>query len=220
MAATLMSGTHTLLRAAAVVFWDFDGVIKDSVAAKSVGFEQLFLPYGQELASRVRQHHEAHGGVSRYEKMPLYLGWAGQVATAARVEEFCERFSQLVLQAVIDSPWVPGVREYLRMHHNHQHFVLMTATPQAEIQHILAVLQIGDCFHTVHGAPMPKSTAIRAMLESLPCAPQRAVAVGDSETDFRAAEANGVPFLLRRTPLNQTFRDRHRGPVFEDLNHE
>ena len=58
-----------LLAAARIVFWDFDGVIKDSVAAKSDGFEKLFRPFGAEVARRVRQHHEAHGGVSRYEKI-------------------------------------------------------------------------------------------------------------------------------------------------------
>jgi phosphoglycolate phosphatase-like HAD superfamily hydrolase len=58
------------------------------------------------------------------------------------------------------------------------------------------------------------------MLERLSCAPERALAVGDSETDFQAAEANRVPFLLRRTAINQTFQDRYTGSAFEDLNHE
>jgi phosphoglycolate phosphatase-like HAD superfamily hydrolase len=209
---------RVLLQGARVVFWDFDGVIKDSVAAKSVGFEQLFLPYGLQVAHEVRRHHEAHGGVSRFDKMPIYLEWAGEPVTPARVQEFCARFSQLVLQAVIDSPWVPGVPEYLRTHQGDQLFVLMSATPQAEIEHILAALNIADCFHTVYGAPTPKSTAIREMLECLPCAPERALAVGDAETDFHAAEANRVPFLLRRTAINQTFQHRYTGPAFEDLN--
>jgi phosphoglycolate phosphatase-like HAD superfamily hydrolase len=209
-----------LLRAARVVFWDFDGVIKESVAAKSDGFERLFADYGKDLASRVRRHHEAHGGVSRYEKMPIYLSWVGEPATAARIQEFCDRFSKLVLQAVIDSPWVPGVREYLQKHCNQQYFVLLSATPQGEIQMILDRLNLASCFHAIHGAPVPKAAAMLDELQHLQCSAKAALAVGDSATDMLAAQTNGIPFLLRRTAMNETLQSQYFGPSFESLNHE
>jgi phosphoglycolate phosphatase-like HAD superfamily hydrolase len=209
-----------LLRSAAVVFWDFDGVIKDSVEVKSVGFERLFASYGAELAARVRRHHEAHGGVSRFEKIPVYLGWVNEPVTPARIRDFSDRFSALVLQAVVDSPWVPGVREYLQAHHERQPFVLVTATPQDEIEQILKVLGIGAFFRAVHGAPLAKSAAIGAALERLRCPAARALMVGDAETDLKAAETNGVPFLLRRTGLNTEWATRFPGQTFEGLTHE
>lgn len=207
-----------LLHAASVVFWDFDGVIKDSVAAKSAGFERLFVPYGSEIAQRVRRHHEANGGLSRYEKIPLYLQWAGEPVTDSRVAEFCEKLSQLVLQEVIDSAWVPGVREYLHAHHERQRFVLVTATPQQEIQYILQVLGIAAYFRAVFGAPTPKATGIGAVLQSLRCAPEQALMIGDSQADLSAANANNVSFVLRRTAENRFLQERYQGPVFEQLN--
>lgn len=203
-----------------VIFWDFDGVIKDSVAVKSVGFEQLFRPYGQGVATRVRQHHEAHGGVSRYKKMPVYLEWAGEAASPANVQHFCDRFSGLVQQAVIDAAWVPGVHEYLLVQHAKQYFVLVTATPQQEIERILAALEIAHCFREVYGAPVSKTDAIKGVLQHLKCPPGQALVVGDSETDFEAANANQVAFLLRRTALNQSLQARHCGPMFDGLNQE
>jgi len=212
-----VSQALTQLQAADLVFWDFDGVIKDSVAVKTVGYEQLFLPFGPALASRVRQHHEAHGGVSRYEKIRLYLDWAGEPVTQARVDEFCARFSQLVLQAVIDSPWVPGVREYLQEHRTRQHFVLITATPKDEIDQILRLLDLAACFRSVFGSPTPKAVAIREVLTLSRASPDGALVVGDSETDLDAALANGVGFLLRRTTLNQKLQERHPAPAFDTL---
>jgi len=206
-----------LLQRAAIVFWDFDGVIKDSVAAKSDGFERLFLPYGKEVASRVRQHHEAHGGVSRYEKMSVYLDWVGEPATGGQIQEFCDRFSNLVLQSVIDSPWVPGVREYLEAHYGRQRFVLLTATPQEEIQGILHALDIARCFDQICGAPAKKATAMAEALRRLQCAPEDALMIGDSESDLYAAGANSVAFLLRCTSINQALQKRYTGPIFEDL---
>lgn len=63
----------TLIGSAELIFWDFDGVIKDSVSVKTLAFEKLFLPYGKKIAQKVKNHHEANGGVSRFEKIPLYL---------------------------------------------------------------------------------------------------------------------------------------------------
>jgi hypothetical protein len=68
-----------------IIFWDFDGVIKDSVIVKSKGYEKLFLSFGKEVVERVNQHHEANGGVSRFEKIPLYLSWAGEPANGIAV---------------------------------------------------------------------------------------------------------------------------------------
>lgn len=209
-----------LLKGKRVIFWDFDGVIKESVEVKTMGFMQLFEPYGAEVVGRVKQHHEEHGGMSRYEKIPLYLEWSGEPVTAGQVQAFCNQFSQLVQQAVVDAPWVPGVREYLLENNIQQYFVLVTATPQQEMQQILENLRLADCFREVHGAPTPKITVIRDVLDRLQCLPGNALAVGDSDTDFHAAEANDVPFLLRRTALNQTLQDRHHGPKFDSLKDE
>jgi phosphoglycolate phosphatase-like HAD superfamily hydrolase len=210
----------SLLRAARVVFWDFDGVVKDSVTAKSDGFERLFLPYGREIASRVRQHHEAHGGVSRYEKIPIYLGWVEELVTEEKVREFCDRFSELVFQSVIDSPWVPGVHEYLQKYHSWQHFVLVSATPQEEIRRILEALNLDSCFRAVHGAPAAKSAAIADELGRLRCPASSGLVVGDSATDVTAAQTNRVPFLLRRTPINGYLQRGYCTAWFEGLDNE
>jgi phosphoglycolate phosphatase-like HAD superfamily hydrolase len=121
---------------------------------------------------------------------------------------------------VIDAAWVPGVREYILGRHTEQYFVLLTATPQEEILQILAALDIGRCFREIHGSPETKTRAIAGVLQYLECPPGQALMVGDSETDLNAALANKVPFLLRRTALNQSLQARHDGPSFDGLNHE
>ncbi len=209
--------TDVPLKEKQVVFWDFDGVIKDSVMVKSVGYEQLFMSYGESVVEKVRQHHKTHGGVSRYNKIPLYLSWAGEPITADQVQNFCSQFSGLVKQAVIDAPWVPGVREYLQANHTRQYFVLMTATPQEEIEQILQALDITHYFREIHGAPTEKTTVVHDVLEHLHCLSEQALVVGDSDTDISAAEENNVVFLLRRTPFNQSLQERFQGSSFEGL---
>ena len=55
------------------IFWDFDGVIKDSVEIKSNAYEDLFLQWGELVSDKVRDHHRLNGGMSRFDKIPLYL---------------------------------------------------------------------------------------------------------------------------------------------------
>jgi len=200
-----------------LIFWDFDGVIKDSVAVKSLGYEKLFLPFGEEVVKLVNQHHEAHGGVSRYDKIPLYLDWAGEPANPIQIQKFCHQFSNLVQQAVIDSPWVPGVYKYLKSNHARQDFILMTATPQEEIEQILHTLELTCYFREMHGAPKTKSNVVKDVLKRLHYSPGQALVIGDSETDFDAAKQNNVAFFLRRTTLNQKLQNEFQGPSFDNL---
>ena len=200
-----------------LLLWDFDGVIKDSVEIKTTAYVELFRPYGKEIYDRIREHHEAYGGVSRFDKIPLYLAWAGEPENTEKVTEFCERFSQLVVKAVISSPWVPGVYEYLLAHCKQQYFVLVTATPQQEIEHILAKLNIAHCFCKCFGAPTGKTTAIKDVLLQLNIAASDAVMLGDSEADYSAALANHVSFALRRTAINHHLIGQHTGAVFDNL---
>ncbi len=207
-----MSATGEALRdnpiaAARLIFWDFDGVIKDSIAVKTRAFVQLFLPHGVDVAEQVREHHQANGGMSRFEKIPLYLGWAKVVATPELVDEYCRRFANLVRQGVIDAPWVPGAEEFLLGNPYGQEFVLVTATPQGEIEEILAVLNLRNCFTEVYGAPTSKQDAIRLILETRRLDSQQCLMIGDARADYDAALANQTPFLLRRHDSN--------GPVFE-----
>jgi phosphoglycolate phosphatase-like HAD superfamily hydrolase len=205
---------------AGCIFWDFDGVIKDSLDVKSDAFEKLFLLHGKEIAKRVRLHHEKNGGVSRYDKIPLYLSWVGKEPSATTVQFYCTQFSKLVMQAVIDSPWVPGARELLEKHYKKIKFVLVTATPQDEIEEILSALNISHFFCEVYGAPTKKLDAIKKILRYYNIKPGKTMMIGDSNSDYEASTASKIPFLLRRTALNHALQERIGCSMFEDYTNE
>lgn len=203
-----------------IIFWDFDGVVKDSVSAKTSAFEKLFMPYGQKIAEKVKQHHEANGGMSRFKKIPLYLSWAGEEVNHEIVDKFCNLFSKAVLQSVIESPWVSGVYEYLHNNFKEKYFVLVTATPQDEIERIIYTLKISQYFQQVIGAPTNKEDAIRSVLKEQKIIPAQVLMIGDAETDLLAAQANSISFLLRRTPQNIHIQSCYDGPKFDNLSYE
>jgi len=187
-----------------LIFWDFDGVIKESVDVKTQAFVKLFHRFGLEVAERIREHHETHGGVSRFEKIPLYMEWAGAKLTPLSVAQYCDQFAHLVIDEVINSPWVPGVDRYLRKNIYRQTFIVVSATPQQELDLILTALNLRECFFCVFGSPTAKVDAIRFTLSVLAIDPKDCLMIGDAKEDYNAADVNGVPFLLRRHATNST----------------
>lgn len=200
-----------------VIFWDFDGVIKESVGVKTDAYVRLFEPFGAAVAERVREHHERHGGMSRFEKIPLYLSWAGQPQTLEEVSRYCDSFGTNVYRGVLECPWVPGARRYLANHYQRQAFILVSATPQGELRRILQALEIADYFREVHGAPVSKTAAIASALARHRWAREEALSIGDATADYEAAIANGIEFLLRRSQLNGDLQRRHAGAQCDDF---
>lgn len=213
----LDSKAYLVLQSASLIFWDFDGVIKDSVEVKSLAFEKLFISKGSLFVQRVREHHLVHGGVSRYEKIKIYLSWLGQSPSEKEVEEYAHRFSQLVFRAVIESAWIPGVHEYLSKYHSKQIFVLVTATPQIEIELILKELKIESFFKWIYGSPVKKDHAIKEVLTNTKILTEKAIMVGDSLTDYEAAVKTEVAFVLRTASYNLQLQEKFQGTTFKIL---
>jgi len=186
-----------------IIFWDFDGVIKESVEVKTKAFQDLFRSFGEEVVAKVTRHHTENGGMSRFKKIPVYLSYAGIETSSALEEQYCNRFGELVEDAVVEADWVTGVESIIKQKSNvNQHYILVTATPQDEIERILDRLSITPCFSNIFGAPMSKSDAIRRGLELYSIDPKNALMIGDSKADYEAAQNCGTDFLLRRTPEN------------------
>lgn len=200
-----------------LVFWDFDGVIKESIAVKTDAFVQLFESFGDQVSRRVREHHEAHGGMSRFDKMPIYMAWAGVSVTESGVAAYCQQFSDVVLRRVIDAPWVAGVERILRENPYAQEFILVTATPQDEIIEILKAIDLRHSFTEVFGAPTKKGAAIRDSLSRRDVPLAQCLMIGDAKADMDAALENGIPFLLRRHASNQGVFCNYAGDSVEDL---
>jgi len=189
-----------------LVFWDFDGVIKDSVEVKTKAFANMFKAYGPVIQEQVINHHLTNRGVSRYVKFELYYrDYIGKPLSSEELEKKCSDFSDIVLKKVIESDWIDGVEEYIRKNKYQQVFVLVTGTPQNEIEYILDELKILKCFKSIWGSPNEKSIVISNIIDES-SKKEKAVMIGDSDTDFKAALQNNISFILRKTKENSNLQ--------------
>jgi phosphoglycolate phosphatase-like HAD superfamily hydrolase len=185
-----------------VIFWDFDGVIKESVSVKTDAYVELFSPYGGGVCKQVKKHHLANGGMSRYHKIPLYLKWAGLEQSGAEVQNFCDKFSGIVKDKVIASAWVPGVEEFLQNNKENHIFVLVSATPQSELQDICKSLKLTGVFSKIYGAPYNKAESIRTSMNDYKIPSSACIMIGDAQADIDAAQHNDIDFIFRRHKEN------------------
>ena len=200
-----------------LIFWDFDGVIKESLDVKRASFVRLFENHDPSIIQKIAAHHDLNGGMSRFEKIPIYLEWAGIEKTETNVQDYCEKFASLVFHEVIDCPWVAGIEHALKNDFVKVPSILVTATPHNEIEKILDRLEIRDFFHGIYGAPNSKKLSIQYSLNDLKVKSNEALMFGDSELDYDAASSNGVEFILRRTPFNGDFCSRFKGQIIRDF---
>jgi len=211
------SDLNFFLHSAKVIFWDFDGVIKESAEIKAEGFRQLFLGFGKSFSQRVYDHHLENQGISRDKKIALYLSWTGALVKESLINEYCKKFSTLVFNAVLEAPWVPGVHDYILKNFKNQNFIIVSATPKKELQKILKALNFESYFVGVYGSPPNKSKSIHKSLKLTDVAASDAILIGDAEEDFIAATENNIQFILRRTSLESDFQKNYDGLSFSDL---
>jgi phosphoglycolate phosphatase-like HAD superfamily hydrolase len=186
-----------------LIFWDFDGVIKESVSVKADAFVELFQPYGNDVCNRVRRHHIENGGASRFDKIPLYLEWSNVAPTSERVEDICTKFSRIVKNKVINSVWVPGVERFLRSNKEGCIFIMVSATPQDELEDICRSLKLDKFFSKIYGSPTTKSSSIKMSMHDYGVSPEACLMIGDAQADIDAAKENNIDFIFRRHQYNQ-----------------
>ncbi len=202
------------------LFFDFDGVIKDSLLAKANAFQQLIPNANNDLRRRIANHHVNNAGISRFEKIPLYLNWAGVSVGDGELQLWFDKFGDLVFERVVQSEFVPGVLTFLKKFEKKQLF-LLTATPTLEIQKILHSIKLSSQFEKVFGAPINKVEVVRSICAQYKIKTSSAVFFGDSHSDFKAAADNQIDFFLRLTAFNSDLAlycdTKHCFKTFEEL---
>ncbi|MDH4262387.1 MAG: HAD-IA family hydrolase [Spirochaetia bacterium] len=202
-----------------VIFWDFDGVIKESNGVKSQAYRALFKNFGDEVQDKVEKHHLENGGISRFKKIPYYYSeFAKKTLSVEEIQGELERYRILTLDAVVECSWVPGVLEYLQSHSKNQKFFIVTGTPQEDIEIIVKRLSILDLFIDVYGAPDSKSTIVGRILNSSRYKKENCLFIGDAMTDYEAACNNEIDFLLRDTVENKHLFKDYNGSRFSNFN--
>lgn len=194
--------------------FDFDGVIKESVRVKSDAFVQLYKAEGADFQKRVESYHLANGGVSRYEKFKVWNEWLNRSTSETAIEELAQKFSDLVVDNVVASPFIKGAELAIEMAHKSALTFIATGTPDQEILPILDRLGLYSSFTEVHGSSRKKPVITKDILTRFKLDPSEVLFMGDAQTDYHAALECEVDFYLRETDYNTAWFDGKPGITY------
>jgi phosphoglycolate phosphatase-like HAD superfamily hydrolase len=178
------------------IFFDFDGVIVDSVQVKADAFVALYVDYGPEIMAKVAACHHTHRGKSRFEQIAYFQREIvhGPI-DAESIEALSRRFSRDVKKRVIGAPKVPGAKATLERLAIHVPLFLVSATPEPELRDIVEAHGLTNFFSSIHGAPNPKVEVLAYLIERHRLLAASSIYFGDATADFDAARGNGVSFV-------------------------
>jgi len=192
------------------IIFDFDGVIAESVNVKTEAFAEMYKMYGESVVKKVIEHHEANGGISRYEKFRLYhKDFLGVELDNDQVGKLAQQFSHLVLQKIIEAPYVAGAFEYLSTNYKKYDFFISTGTPTEEIKIILDKRKLSPYFKEVHGSPEKKNAHVQKIISKYQYEKSEVVFIGDALTDRDAARQNGIGFIGRYTTTEEIKKEKY-----------
>lgn len=181
------------------IIFDFDGVLVESVNVKGEAFVGLYANESQDIQEQVLAYHNAHGGVTRHDKIKYYeTQLLSKELTEQRLQDRAQEFSNLVEQRVVDSAWVRGAKAFLEGYADHIPLYMASATPEEELLRIVEKRGMSHYFKAIYGAPVKKAVHIQRVLDDLGINPDQAVMIGDAMSDFEAAQAAQTHFIGRK----------------------
>jgi phosphoglycolate phosphatase-like HAD superfamily hydrolase len=178
-------------------FFDFDGVIADSLHIKTEAFGELFKIYGPEIQKKVIDYHRNNGGVSRYEKFKHYYhNLLNKKIDQKIMNRLDKQYSKLVVDKVVAAEYIPGVLEFIKkLNKMDRPSFVVSGTPQKEIRDILRRKKIRSLFKDAVGSPKNKADNLKSLLNRHEIDPLRAIFFGDAKSDWEAAAKNKVDFI-------------------------
>lgn len=179
------------------VFWDFDGVVLDSVDVKTCAFGKMFGQHGPNVQKAVVEYHLMNGGVSRFEKFKyFYRNILKCPLGDGELDALGRQFSSLVLEEVLSAPFMPGAYETLQyLKKRSIPCYVVSGTPDGEIKKIVDARKLGCFFQEVHGSPSLKEDILKDIICRKGYSLENCVFLGDAMTDYKAAKKVGTKFI-------------------------
>lgn len=188
------------------IFFDWDGVITDSVNIKTDSFYDMFQPYGKAIQEKVKAHHLQNGGMSRFEKFKIYYNdFLGIKINEKKIAELSEQFSKLVKSKVTNAAFINGAVETIKNEYKKRTLLfIVSGTPTDEMIEIAVNKGVRGYFKEICGSPKKKAAWVKELLKKYNLKPQNCLFIGDAMADYNAAKECGVNFLGIKIPSCKT----------------
>ncbi|MCB1324863.1 MAG: HAD family hydrolase [Spirochaetales bacterium] len=178
------------------VFFDFDGVIVDSVPVKTDAFRTLFAPLGPRATRFILAYHKRNGGIDRHTKIRYVLKRLRLYRDEEQVRQLGAAFGESVRERIVAMDNRQGIDRLLEdIKRAGLKAFVVSGTPEEELRDIIIRKGLADFFNEVCGSPRRKREILETLSMKFEIRLSRSVFIGDAPSDFAAAQAVGMYFV-------------------------
>lgn len=189
------------------VFWDFDGVIKDTLEIKGEAFVEVYEYLPSESKKQILKYHYENGGMPRMHKFSFWnetYNIAGATRRNLAIEQSL-KYEGIVLSKLIKCPWNDGFDSLINkiIKSGCQCFIVSGA-PRKELIEILG--EYAEYFVHIYGGDKTKAEHLEDARINYGISLKDSIFIGDAESDYTASKASSIPFILKRHAKNRNFK--------------
>tara|TARA_B100000795_G_scaffold84546_1_gene61426 strand:- start:6233 stop:6850 length:618 start_codon:yes stop_codon:yes gene_type:complete len=179
------------------IFWDFDGVIIDSMKVRDLGFRQLFNEFNKDQIDQLIRYHNDNGGLSRYVKIKyFYNNILGKSISKDDIQKYALIFSKLMREKLVNPNYlISDTISFLQKNKKKYNFHIVSGSDQEELRFLCDELNISKYFLSINGSPTPKNDLVLNLLNLFNINKSDTCLIGDSINDYEAAIINDISFF-------------------------
>jgi len=178
------------------IFFDFDGVILDSMPIRDLGFREIFRMYDDQVVEQLISYHKVNGGLSRFHKIKYFFNELLNTSISEKkITQFANQFSEVMRENLVNPSFIiQDTLDFIRSYKGRVDMHIVSGSEEEELRWLCNKLKIEDFFISINGSPTPKTELVGAVLEEYHYNPMKCVLIGDSINDLDAAVDNSVVF--------------------------
>ncbi|MFX1702578.1 Phosphoglycolate phosphatase, HAD superfamily [Chitinophaga ginsengisegetis] len=184
------------------IFWDFDGVILDSMHIRDVGFIRILSAFPHNAIDELIRYHRENGGLSRYHKIRYFFEQIlGEPISEEEVNRYADAFSNIMREMLVDpANLIQDANLFIAKHYKDYEFHIVSGSDQNELRFLCSKLNLSQYFKSINGSPTVKNKLVAELLGEVPYSIDEICLIGDSQNDFDAASLNGISFWGYNNP--------------------
>ncbi len=177
------------------IFFDFDGVIMDSMTLKLDAYCACLKEYRLARTDVDRIMREYMGQSRHKIIVELYEKLVGGTIPSDVFEKALTEFNRQDEDAREKLTYLPGSLEFIRAVHADRFTAVVTGTPEEFILKTTAHHGLDQYFDIVRGSPDTKREIVAELLGAHSLSTAEAIFIGDGRTDQEAADHHGIRFV-------------------------
>ncbi len=184
------------------IFWDFDGVIMNSMPVRNRGFELVLKDYPEEEVEELMKFHLKNGGLSRYVKFRYFFEEIrNERILEDQVSVWASKFSKVMRKELVNPTLlIDDSLDFIKKKKDFYDMHVVSGSDEKELRYLCEEMDLARYFISINGSPTPKKQLVKQLLEKFNYSSSDCVLIGDSVNDYEAAVENEIDFFGYNNP--------------------